>query len=112
MVAPSGEQYEIVGGGYRAVVTECGAGLRVLEHEGRPILAGYAEHEQASTGRGQLLLPWPNRIEDGRYEFDGRSLQLPLSEVARGHASHGLVRWASWTVREHTDDAVRSSVHG
>ena len=30
MVAPSGEQFEIRGGGYRAVVTECGASLRVL----------------------------------------------------------------------------------
>lgn len=106
MVAPSGEQHEISGGGYRAVVTECGAGLRVLEREGRPLVAGYAEDEQASSGRGQLLLPWPNRIEDGRYRFDGRDHQLPLSEAARGHASHGLVRWVSWTLSERAADAV------
>ncbi len=106
MVAPSGEQYEITGGGYRAVVTECGAGLRVLEHGGRPILAGYAEDEQATGGRGQLLLPWPNRIQDGRYRFEDRDLQLPLSEAARGHASHGLVRWVAWSLREHAADTV------
>lgn len=106
MVAPSGEQYEITGGGYRAVVTECGAGLRVLEHGGRPILAGYAEDEQATGGRGQLLLPWPNRIRDGRYRFEDRDLQLPLSEAARGHASHGLVRWVAWSLREHGSDTV------
>jgi aldose 1-epimerase len=106
MARPSGDQHEIVGGGYRAVVTECGAGLRVLEHRDRPIVAGYAGDEQASTGRGQLLLPWPNRIRDGRYRFGGRDLQLPLSEPTRGHASHGLVRWASWSVREHAADAV------
>jgi aldose 1-epimerase len=106
MAAPSGDQHEIVGGGYRAVVTECGAGLRVLEHRGRPIVAGYAEDEQASSGRGQLLLPWPNRIQDGRYGFGGRDLQLPLSEPGRGHASHGLVRWVAWSVREHAPDTV------
>lgn len=106
MVARSGEQHEIAGCGYRAVVTECGAGLRVLEHQGRPIVSGYAEDEQASSGRGQLLLPWPNRIQDGRYHFQDQDLQLPLSEPARGHASHGLVRWVAWPVREHTDDAV------
>lgn len=106
MAAPSGDQHEIVGGGYRAVVTECGAGLRVLEHDGRPIVAGYAEDEQASAGRGQLLLPWPNRVEDGRYRFEDRDLQLPLSEPARGHASHGLVRWVAWTVRASAVDAV------
>ena len=43
VVAPSGEQYEISGSGYRAVVTECGAGLRLLEHEGRPLVDGFAE---------------------------------------------------------------------
>jgi aldose 1-epimerase len=105
-VAPSGQQFEIVGGGYRAVVTECGAGLRVLEHDGRPLIDGYAEDEQATAGRGQLLLPWPNRIRDGRYRFEDSDLQLPLSEPSRGNASHGLTRWTAWSVREHTGEAV------
>ncbi|NUR08640.1 MAG: aldose 1-epimerase family protein [Nocardioidaceae bacterium] len=106
MVAPSGEQFEIEGGGYRAVLVECGAGLRVLEHGGRPLVLGYGEDELAASGRGQLLAPWPNRIGDGRYSFGGRDLQLPLSEPARGNASHGLVRWASWTVEEQTPHSV------
>src|SRR3954451_12162343 len=106
MVAPSGEQYEIGGDGYRAVVTECGAGLRVLEHEGRPLVAGYAVDQPASAGRGQLLAPWPNRIRDGAYRFGGRDLQLALSEASRGNASHGLVRWAAWTVLERTGSSV------
>lgn len=106
MVAPSGEQLVVEGGGYRAVVTECGAGLRELEYGGRPLVEGYAEDAPASGGRGQLLLPWPNRIRDGRYRFAGRDHQLPLSEVARGHASHGLVRWAAWRPVEASADAV------
>ena len=108
MVAPSGEQHEISAGGYRAVVTECGAALRVLEHDGRPLVAGWPEDEQTSAGRGQLLAPWPNRIRDGRYSFGDRDLQLPLSEPKLHNASHGLVRWASWTVEEHTDQSVSS----
>jgi aldose 1-epimerase len=108
MVAPSGEQHEISAGGYRAVVTECGASLRVLEHDGRPLVAGWPEDEQSSAGRGQLLAPWPNRVRDGRYSFDGRDLQLPLSEPARHNASHGLVRWAAWRVEEHTGHSVAS----
>ncbi len=106
MVALSGEQLVIGAGGYRAVVTECGAGLRELEHRGRRLLAGYPVDEHASAGRGQLLLPWPNRIADGRYRFRGRDLQLPLTEVARGHASHGLVRWTAWRVLAHTQESV------
>ena len=106
MVAPSGEQHVIEAAGYRAVVTECGAGLRVLEYDGRALVLGYPEDQQASGGKGQLLLPWPNRIADGRYTFEGRELQLPLTEVARGHASHGLTRWASWTPVEQTRGTV------
>ena len=106
MVAPSGEQHVIRAAGYLAAVTECGATLRALEHDGRPLVAGFPEDQQASAGRGQLLLPWPNRIADGRYSFGGGDLQLPLSEVARGHASHGLVRWASWQPLALADDSV------
>jgi aldose 1-epimerase len=106
MVAPSGEQFEISGGGYRAVVTECGASLRLLEHDGRPLVLGWDEDSQSASGRGQLLAPWPNRIRDGRYSFDGRDLQLPISEPKLGNASHGLVRWASWTVEEQSASTV------
>jgi aldose 1-epimerase len=106
VVAPSGEQYEITGGGYRAVVTECGAGLRLLEYDGQPLVAGFAEHERSSGGAGQLLAPWPNRVADGRYTFQGTEQQLPLSEPSRHNASHGLVRWAAWTVEELTAHSV------
>ena len=59
-----------------------------------------------SGGRGQLLMPWPNRIGDGKYSFGGRDLQLALSEPGRGNASHGLVRWAAWSIEEHTPHSV------
>jgi aldose 1-epimerase len=106
MVAPSGEQYGISGGGYRAVVTECGGGLRTLEYDGEQLLHGYGEAEHAPAGRGQLLVPWPNRIEDGSYTFAGRDLQVALSETSRNNAIHGLTRWASWNREEMTEHSV------
>jgi aldose 1-epimerase len=106
MLPPSGDQFEITGGGYRAVVTESGAALRLLEYAGRPLVDGFDEDATSPGGRGQLLMPWPNRIRDGAYTFDGRELQLPLTEPARHNASHGLVRWVAWTLEEHTDNSV------
>jgi aldose 1-epimerase len=106
MTAPSGEQFEFAAGGYRAVVTECGATLRVLEHGGRPIVHGFGDEEMSSAGRGQLLVPWPNRIRDGAYSFGGRELQLGLTEPSRHNAAHGLVRWAAWTREEHAGTSV------
>jgi aldose 1-epimerase len=52
----------------------------------------------ADGGRGQALLPWPNRLADGRYTFRGQELQLPIDEVSRRNAIHGLTRWSSWSV--------------
>jgi aldose 1-epimerase len=109
MTGPSGDQYEFAAGGYRAVVAECGATLRVLEYDGRAVVHGFGEDEMSSAGRGQLLVPWPNRIRDGAYSFDGNELQLGLTEPARHNATHGLVRWAAWTLEEHGSSSVSLS---
>jgi len=105
-VAPSGEQLELALGAQRAIVVEVGAGLRSYAVEGREVLDGYAADEMCASGRGQVLMPWPNRIEDGSYEFEGRRHQLPLTEVEAGNAIHGLVRWARWTVAEREPQRV------
>ena len=104
---PSGEQYEIVFGEQRAVITEVGATLREYWSGGRAVLDGFAVSEMCHGGRGQVLMPWPNRIEDGVYEFGGHRQQLPLTEPERHNAIHGLVRWASWLPAEHTQDRIR-----
>lgn len=106
MVFPSGDQFEISAAGYVAVVTESGAALRVLRHHGRDLVHGFGEEEMSSGGRGQLLMPWPNRIRGGRYSFRGRDLQLGLTDPSNGNASHGLARWAAWTLEEQTDTSV------
>jgi len=87
-------------------VVEVGGGLRAYAFRGCDVLAGYPRDASCSAGRGQLLMPWPNRIRDGRYTFAGQDHQLALTEPDRGHAIHGLVRWAIWSVLEQAEDAV------
>jgi aldose 1-epimerase len=106
MTAPSGEQYPITSGDQEAVVVEVGGGLRTYSVDGQPVLDGYGVDEMATGGRGQLLLPWPNRIQDGKYAFAGADLQLPLTEPGRHNASHGLVRWSNWRPSAHEADRV------
>ena len=95
---PSGRQVELVAGDQRAVVVEVGGGLRTYTVGGRDVLDGYAADAMCSGGRGQVLIPWPNRLDDGAYEFGGRANRLPLSEAEKHNAIHGLVRWSSWDV--------------
>jgi aldose 1-epimerase len=103
---PSGAQVELALGDQRAVVTTVGAGLRTYSAGGRDVLDGYGEDEICPSGRGQLLVPWPNRIEDGSYEFGGRKCQLALDEPERRNAIHGLVRWSEWTVADRAPERV------
>jgi aldose 1-epimerase len=98
----SGAELELRGSGYAAVVTEGGGALRALTYDGRPLLDGSDPGAMPTGGRGQLLMPWPNRIRDGHYRFGGRELQLPLTEPSRHNASHGLARWVRWEVEQHT----------
>jgi aldose 1-epimerase len=97
MMAPSGEQFEITAGDQKAVVVEVGGGRRSYFAGGRAVVDGYGANEMSSSGRGQALIPWPNRLQDGNYEFDGRRHQLPLNEPECCNAIHGLVRWVAWT---------------
>jgi aldose 1-epimerase len=80
--------------------------LRAYAAGQRELLDGYDVDAMSTSGRGQLLIPWPNRLQDGRYEFDGRRHQLALSEPEHGNAIHGLVRWTRWFVREREADRV------
>jgi aldose 1-epimerase len=104
--APSGEQVEIAFGDQRAVVVEAGGGLRTYSAAGRELLDGYGVDEMSTSGRGQVLIPWPNRIQDGSYEFDGQRHQLPIDDPEEQDAIHGLVRWAAWMVGEREPDRV------
>jgi aldose 1-epimerase len=100
LIAPSGEQITIAAGDQQAVIVEVGGGLRSYSAGGRELVDGYSADEMSSSGRGQVLIPWPNRLQDGSYEFDKRHHQLPLNEPERRNAIHGLVRWVAWTTAE------------
>jgi aldose 1-epimerase len=109
-VYPTGQQYEISSGLHRAVITEVGATLRSYSVAGNDVVRGFGATDVVEKGRGQQLLPWPNRIRDGRYEFDGEPQQLALSEPHRHNALHGLVRHVVWDRIEQTDDSIRQRV--
>ena len=106
MINPSGEQYKIAHGDQRAVAVQVGGGLRTYSLGGRAIVDGFAADEMCHAARGHVLAPWPNRIAEGEYEFDGQAHRLPLTEPEASNAIHGLVRVLPWRVVEHEPDRV------
>jgi aldose 1-epimerase len=103
---PGGAEYEISADGYVAAVSQVGASLRVLRHGRRDLVASNPAEVVRPVYRGAVLAPWPNRIADGRYELDGVTHQVPVNEVDRMNALHGLVAWAPWQVVEHVQHQV------
>jgi aldose 1-epimerase len=104
---PSGQQIRLSHGDQEVTVVEVGAGLRTYTVAGVAVLDGYPQADMAPGGRGQCLIPWPNRLGDGRFEWDGRQLQTALTEPEQHNAIHGLVRWAPWKVTDATPARVR-----
>ncbi len=103
---PTGVQYEIRHGGQRAVLTEVGATLRHYSVGDREVIESFPVGQRSPAGHGQVLAPWPNRLQAGTYRWGDTTHGLPLSEPSRHNAIHGLVRWQAWTATEHVDDAV------
>jgi aldose 1-epimerase len=98
--APSGRQIRITGSGQELVAVEVGGGIRSYRSGDLHVLDGYAETAICSGARGQLLSPWPNRVGDGRWEWEGATYQLALTEPEHSNAIHGLVRWLPWSLVE------------
>lgn len=97
-VRPTGEQFVLTSADAEVTVVEVGGGLRSYRHAGAELLDGYGADDTAGHARGHVLAPWPNRIADGRYTWDGAEQQLALTEPATATAIHGLVNYAPWRV--------------
>jgi Galactose mutarotase and related enzymes len=110
MRAPTGEQFELSrqtpAGTARAVVTEVAASLRVYSVGGIDLTEPYPESTTPPSGVGIVLVPWPNRVQDGRWSLNGQEQQLSLTEPDRENAIHGLLRYAPYTVAERGTGAI------
>ncbi|PXX69386.1 aldose 1-epimerase [Nocardia tenerifensis] len=110
---PSGQQFSIGLGDQRAVIVEVGGGIREFRVAGRDVLEPYDVAAMADGGRGTALIPWPNRLADGAYRFDGVDHQLPLTEPAKRTAIHGLLRWRPWRATDAHENEItmRTTLH-
>ncbi|NUU05064.1 aldose 1-epimerase family protein [Leifsonia sp. C5G2] len=102
----SGTHFGLTAGDYHATIASVGATLRTLQFDGRDLVVPFDADEVRPAFRGATLAPWPNRVVDGRYTFDGVEQQLPLTEPNRGHALHGLAAWLDFAAVDRAADSV------
>jgi aldose 1-epimerase len=92
---------------YRWQVQRDGQALELLYaapdlfHNGRPTRSGIP-----------ILFPFPNRIRDGRFTWDGHDYQLPQDDPAKKNAIHGFAVHHPWRVAAHGADAASAWITG
>lgn len=96
MNPPSGQQFEISAAGQLATIVEVGGGIRAYSAGGLDVLQPYPVDAMCDGAHGAVLIPWPNRLADGRYRFDGTDYQVALNEPDKHNALHGFLRWRPW----------------
>ena len=99
----------------RAVVSPWGASLRrylLIDDLGREtdIVWGYSDGNGKRGGQGDVLIPFPGRISDGRYMFEGQSLQLERNDKEGPNSIHGFVRSLPWQVQDAHPNTVTFEV--
>lgn len=106
MIAPSGQQFGLRCGEQHAAIVEVGGGVRGYRVGDREVLQPYPVDAMCDGAHGAPLIPWPNRLADGRYRFDGTDYQVALTEPDKHNAIHGLMRWRSWRPVDRSEDRV------
>ena len=105
-----GEQHDLTlvtaTGRVCAVITEVAAAVRHLSIDGIEIAVGYPADVPPPFSSGIVLIPWPNRVRDGRWTHEGRTLQLDITEPARGNALHGLLQTTPYRLVQRTGCSV------
>lgn len=94
-------------GDYSAELSALGAGVARLTLAGVDLLMAHDPSLAPEGYSGQTLLPWPNRLRDGAYQWQGRDYLLPCNDEGTHTALHGLVAESLWDIEEAGDSYVR-----
>src|ERR1700712_4874939 len=110
MRAPTGEQFRLTRSTPRglaeAVIVEVAASIREFRIGGVELTEPYGEFSVPPFADGIVLVPWPNRIEDGVWKLNGVTQQLDLTEPDKHNAIHGLLRHAAYRVVERSEAGI------
>ena len=82
--------------------------MRKLTYKGEDLTVALGPDDLVTCCHGQILIPFPNRIEGGEYTFEGKTYSLPIDEHDRNTAIHGYGYRSFWKLISLAEDAVTS----
>lgn len=98
----------------RLVVSPYGASLRGLSRQSgdgarQEIVTGYCGAGNKVGGQGDVLIPFPGRVKEGRYTFEGQTHQMKKNDKEAPNAIHGFLRSLIWETENRSEEAVTFS---
>ncbi|MGB3482010.1 MAG: aldose epimerase [Mycobacterium sp.] len=110
MCSAIGTEYELTrrvdGRWVRGVITGVGAAVRQLSVDGVELTPGFDDPGPPPFYSGKVLIPWPNRVREGRWTHDGDALQLDITDPRYGTALHGLLCNIAHSPIERSDSSI------
>lgn len=89
-----------------AQIARVGAALRYLAIDGLQLVEPGEFGSLSPFCEGVIMSPWPNRIDGGRWQYQGRTLELPINLHEQQNANHGLLMDVAYDVVEHSESSV------
>jgi aldose 1-epimerase len=93
-----------------ARVSSYGASLRGAWFQGEEVVTSYSGKENKVGGQGDVLIPFPGRIKDAKYTWDGVEHHLKANDKDGPNAIHGFLRTLDWEVESQADSEVTFSL--
>lgn len=98
-------------GGYQLELCPEGGGcITAFRYQGhdvmRPATDAYWQGFEPREAGSFPLVPYSNRIAEGRFTYGGRDYSLPINMPPEPHAIHGDGWQSSWTIEEQNEAAV------
>ncbi len=95
------------------VINILGGGIKeyylVKNGQKENIIYGYSKDEEKSGSMGDILFPFPGRIENSEYTFEGKKYKLSGLKIKDGHAIHGFAKLAIWKLINKTENSATLS---
>lgn len=101
-------------GVFTAEISRIGAALRFLALDGVELVESGSSSSISPFCEGVIMAPWPNRLDGGKWQFEGRTLELPINLHEQQNANHGLLMDHPYEVLEQTESSVKlgALIHG
>lgn len=93
-------------GDWQLFTAPYGASLRGLLHGGAEVIKRYTGAAGKVGGQGDVLIPFPGRVNEGRYTFVGQPYQMDKNDKEGPNAIHGFLRSVIWDIASVSAESV------